>query len=330
MYKVSIIVPVYNSEKYIESCLNSLLRQNIDCYEIIVVNDGSDDKSLNILKQYSEKFSLIKVIDQENTGQSIARNNGLKAASGQYVQFVDSDDTIEPDCLKILYEASSANNLDILDFNYCIPGSGYNGPYVKETIISDQSCYGKDYLVQYINQFKKIPFPPVWSHFYRRQFLIENNIWFLGYNYFEDFLFNANAYFKATRVLYLDKCIYYYSPAENSTTKSSINPKKIHEFEFMSAEMSRFVEESCIKMPMDRFFSAYKNAMVQTFKDGLWEEYKIYFDRNLFRKTKFYLYKPENKLVYGLSKNHFWIFVMYCRVANIKRAILKKEIKSKI
>lgn len=321
MFKVSIIIPAYNCEQYIENCLDSLLRQDISSYEIIVIDDGSDDKSPQILKQYSKNYSFIKVINQENAGQSIARNNGLKEATGEYVQFVDSDDTLEPDCLNNLYETSSANNLDILDFNYCITGDEVKGQYVKETIISDIPRLGKDYFVQYINEYKKFPFPPVWAHFYRREFLVGKNICFFQHDYFEDYLFNANAYLNAERVLYLDRCIYDYSPNPYSTTKSRINPKKIQEFASMSTEISRIAEESGIKIPMDNFFSAYKNAVVQTFKERLWKSYKIYFDKNLFRETTFFLYKPENKLIYLLSKNHFWVFIVYCRVASIKRAI---------
>ena len=111
--KFSIIVPVYNVEKYIEKCLESILNQTYDNFEIIVINDGSTDNSKKILDNYKTN-KKIKIINQDNQGLSIARNNGLGAASGDYILFIDSDDYIEEELLSTLNK--NINNEDLIRF----------------------------------------------------------------------------------------------------------------------------------------------------------------------------------------------------------------------
>lgn len=111
---LSIIVPVYNTEEYLDECLQSMLHQDIsrDDYEIICVNDGSTDGSLDLLRRYEQEYPCVKVIDQENGGVCKARNAGLLAAQGDYVWYVDSDDYIQPDCLGQLKEKSESGKYD--------------------------------------------------------------------------------------------------------------------------------------------------------------------------------------------------------------------------
>ncbi len=116
---LSVIIPVYNTEKYIAECLESCLNQDLsaDDYEIICVNDGSTDRSLDILNDYSCKYSQIKVINKENFGVSEARNTGIKSAKGDYIWFVDSDDVIAPNCMNGLREKCIETNCDRLSFS---------------------------------------------------------------------------------------------------------------------------------------------------------------------------------------------------------------------
>ncbi len=108
--KVSIIVPVYNVEKYLKRCLDSLISQTLKDIEIICVNDGSKDNSDKILEEYARKDSRIIIINQENQGISVARNNGMDIAKGKYVGFVDSDDWVDSDFFEKLYNAAEKNN----------------------------------------------------------------------------------------------------------------------------------------------------------------------------------------------------------------------------
>ena len=99
--KISVIIPVYNVEKYLRICLESILNQNFKGYEIILINDGSTDNSLNICREYEKKYSNIIVINEENSGPSAARNKGLEYAKGKYISFIDSDDELLPNYFKI-------------------------------------------------------------------------------------------------------------------------------------------------------------------------------------------------------------------------------------
>lgn len=113
MVKISVIIPVYNSEKYLEQCLDSVINQDFKDIEIICVNDGSTDGSLSVLQKYKQ----IKLIDKKNTGAGDSRNKGLEIASGEYILFLDSDDFLEPEALKTLYNKACLSNCDILFFN---------------------------------------------------------------------------------------------------------------------------------------------------------------------------------------------------------------------
>ncbi len=98
--KISAIIPVYNSQQYLKNCLDSILNQDLQELELICVNDGSSDNSLNILNDYAKKDSRIKILNQQNQGQGAARNKGIKAAKGEYLIFVDSDDMIESSSIR--------------------------------------------------------------------------------------------------------------------------------------------------------------------------------------------------------------------------------------
>ena len=109
---VSVIIPVFDTECYLPTCLDSILNQTLDNIEIICINDGSTDNSLEILKNYQKKDNRIKIINKDNEGQGVARNIGIDNAVGEYIAFVDSDDFIKEDMLEKLYESSKNNNLD--------------------------------------------------------------------------------------------------------------------------------------------------------------------------------------------------------------------------
>ena len=116
MTKISIIVPVYNVEKYLKECLDSLINQTLEDIEIICINDGSTDNSLAILEEYQKKDSRIKVFSQRNQGVSAARNLGIEKATGEYLTFLDSDDRLELNTCEILYKETIAKNSDFLFF----------------------------------------------------------------------------------------------------------------------------------------------------------------------------------------------------------------------
>lgn len=118
MAKVSVIVPVYNVQKYIEKCLNSLVNQTLEDIEIIIVNDGSTDASKYIIEQYKEKYDNIKYYEKENGGLSDARNYGLQFATGKYIAFLDSDDYVDQNLYKRMYEKAQKEDSDMVECNF--------------------------------------------------------------------------------------------------------------------------------------------------------------------------------------------------------------------
>ncbi len=115
---ISIVVPVYNVEKYLAHCLDSLVNQTMREIEIVCVNDGSKDRSLEILQEYVLREKRIKVLDQQNTGVSVARNNALKHVTGEYYMFVDSDDWLDLETCEVAYNYAKQNGADCLMFSY--------------------------------------------------------------------------------------------------------------------------------------------------------------------------------------------------------------------
>ena len=114
MIKVSVIIPVYNVEIYIEKCINSLINQTLKEIEFIFVNDGSPDNSVSIIKKYQKKDKRIKLLEKENGGQASARNLGMKHAKGEYIAFVDSDDYVKENMYELMYNRAKKDNLDIV------------------------------------------------------------------------------------------------------------------------------------------------------------------------------------------------------------------------
>ena len=177
MVKVSVIVPVYNNEEYLDKCLSSLIGQSLEDIEIICVNDGSVDSSLDILNNYKQKDNRIVVLSQENQGAGASRNNGIDIANGEYISFVDADDWLEENALKKLYENAVRNNSEIVLFNSV---ERWPDSQTKERIYippDDETDY--DNLVFDYNYSKNLVMNAmfvVWSKIYRTSFIKENNI----------------------------------------------------------------------------------------------------------------------------------------------------------
>ncbi len=174
MNKVSIIIPVYNVEKYIDRCIQSILNQTFQDIEMILINDGSSDHSLEILRKYEKKHKNIHVFDQENSGPAIARNNGIQKVKTKYLMFIDSDDYIDNDYVETYYNA-------IKDTDYDVVMGGFrktDGNKVSFIRALDNGEFSK-YVVT----------GPV-SKIYRTSFIQENNIYYLDTNSSEDIYFS--------------------------------------------------------------------------------------------------------------------------------------------
>ncbi len=226
MVKVSIIVPVYNTEKFLEKCLGSLVSQTLKEIEIICVDDGSVDNSLNIIKKFAKEDSRIKVIEQENKKQGAARNNGTKIAKGEYIGFVDSDDWVDIDYYEKMYIAAKKYDSDIaLATNIRIG----NGKTKKRVNIEKEEFY-TDLQSKFdvCNQWKN-PCPT--NKIYRLSMLKENNVTWPEGCYCEDKLFTVQAVYWANGVVTVPNVNYYYyrNPKSTVNLASSSHVKKCTE-----------------------------------------------------------------------------------------------------
>ena len=221
--KVSVIVPVYNVEKYLKDCLNSVINQTLEDIEIICVNDGSTDNSLAILEDYAKKDSRIKIINQKNKGLSGARNTGMKHVQGEYVLFLDSADWLNEDALSKLYWSHLDDNLDMLFFqtvDYYEEDGRYELNQFGGMTAIDDSFEGKIFNYKDVASIIfKIPHS-AFNKLYSTSFLQRINASFPeGINY-EDLAFFYDVFLKAERVSILKKELLFYRIRENSISTS--------------------------------------------------------------------------------------------------------------
>lgn len=175
--KVSVIVPVYNASLYINRCIESILCQTFNDFELLLINDGSTDDSLDILKKYAKKDKRIKVIEQENMGVAKTRNKGISLAKGDYVAFVDNDDYIDEDYLKQFINNSKDQDIVI---------GGYRRVSLDDKEIMRYTLKDTDW--------SKYTFITPWARIFRREFLLKNKIEFFSSPIGEDVYFNLKAY----------------------------------------------------------------------------------------------------------------------------------------
>lgn len=211
MKKISVIVPIYNCEEYIERCLQSIINQTYKNLEIILINDGSTDGSIKICEKYKQSDYRIKLINQKNSGVSVARNNGIEISTGEYITFVDSDDYIDSK----MYE-ELINNIENCDIAVCKYVS------IKNEIMISQHC---NYNKKIINKKDIIPLflqgdvltAHLWNKLYKRDLF--DGIKFNNYNMLEDLDVMYRILDKCQNIAYIEKEYYYYVYNTSSLTK---------------------------------------------------------------------------------------------------------------
>lgn len=218
MAKVSIVVPVYNVEKYLARCLDSCINQSLQDIEIVCINDGSTDRSGIILEHYARLDSRMKIIYQENGGLSSARNTGVKNSTGKYILFVDSDDFISSIAAEKLFDNAEENNSDVVIFDYFWNHINPQGRKILSvTELSDKndgtSVFNIDTLERDFYAYLPVT---AWCKLYKKEFLTKNNITFLKGVIFEDVAYFAEIFVKAKRVTYISEPLYAYSVGHSS------------------------------------------------------------------------------------------------------------------
>ena len=212
---VSLIIPIYNAEKYLRRCLDSAMQQTFQDMEIIVVNDGSEDGSLDICREYEKMDSRFHIIDKENTGVSDSRNRAIDVAQGEYLQFLDSDDWITPDATESLVYAARKYDCDLViaDF-YRVDGAVFTEKqHIRERGLLTREQYA-EYMMQDPADFY---YGVLWNKLYRRSIIDEQQIRMnLELRWCEDFLFNLRFIRYARRFTAIQTPIYYYMKRKGS------------------------------------------------------------------------------------------------------------------
>ena len=256
MAKVSVIVPVFNVEKYLSKCLKSLIKQSIQDIEIICVNDGSYDSSGEILERYAKIDKRIKILNQENKGQATARNLGIIEASGEYLGFVDSDDWVDKDYFEKLYNSAKLYNADIAcaGFRRCRNGNGtIRKKYILPQVTDD------------INKKVRIDKIPadnyIWNKIYKREKWIESGIEFPEGRYFEDIAIVIKIMNLLGKMVTVPKTYYHYRKRGNSTVASNGDLHK-KDYEWAINELITYAKDNSIKLePVNKL---YRRIIIKT------------------------------------------------------------------
>lgn len=233
---VSIIIPVYNSEKYLCECVESVLRQTYNNIQIILINDGSTDRSKDICDSFAIKDGRIKVIHNNNHGVSYARNLGIENAVGEFICFLDSDDWLSPEFIETFLK-DFKNDIDLVYGGYAVYYENEMVQNVTATDVSKEICINKQFDFNSLDSRKR----ECWGVLYRREVLrdvrFDSNL-FVG----EDTLFFAKAMKQCRKVYYESKVLYNYRKLSESAINGSINLKKITEIESWFAIVRLFFD----------------------------------------------------------------------------------------
>lgn len=233
--QVSVIIPIYNTALYLEECLDSIINQTLESIEIICINDGSTDDSLNILLDYANRDNRIQIYAQCNRGLSAARNKGLEMANSPYIYFMDSDDILDLDALSYLFHEASTENLDIVYFDGNV---FYETPELEAKFPNEKTIYSYQRNTELnriyrgyelLSEFCRIKSyrAPVWIQFYSHSFLIRNNLNFYDGIIHEDELFTFTCMLCANRVSHRQKAFFRRRLRKNSIVTVPISMKNV-------------------------------------------------------------------------------------------------------
>ena len=322
---LSIIIPIYNVEKYLKKCLDSILGQTYTNLEIICVNDCSTDSCLNILEEYSEKDSRIKIINHDvNLGLGEARNTGLRNAKGEYVHFLDSDDYIIYDeAYQDLIDAvETADNPDILHFKF-------RNSYYDTNIFHLVSDENKTLYNKVINPKKNMSSYDnwqryVWTKLHKREFLLSNNIWFTPIRSMEDLQYSAETFVKCETLYYIDKVIVnYFNRIGSLVSKShTVLPEIVETFKH-NAKLYEVLPDELKYKFLGLDYYQIRSNISKAYQYG-------YINKNDLRKIKKDLsnYDVENYISTEMQQKRGELKINFDEIMSLKRIDSSKKTKN--
>ena len=308
--KVSIIIPVFNSENLLNDCLCSVQNQTLKDIEIICIDDGSTDNSLKILEDFSKKDYRFNVFHQENSGAGFSRNVALDKSNGEFILFLDSDDWIEKDSCEKLYNRATNLNSDLVLFDAVrhLPdnqsmdlihflGDGSNKDF--SSLVFDYELVKDKVLNAY--------FGVIWSKFYKKSFILENNIRFPHHKLYNDVEFHVKSMLLAKRISYFPKIFYHYNRiGQDSLQTLYVSSEEAMVFYDVMCGVKEFLLDN-------EFFDEFKSEFIEfTFKEfeRKLNEINDEFKPQYFEKIKLF-FKSLNISAHDLNKISFYYLVFY-------------------
>ena len=301
---VSVIVPVYNTEKYLRQCVDSIINQTYSNLEIILVDDGSTDKSGEICDDYGRIDNRVKVVHKPNGGQSSARNHALNICSGEYVSFIDSDDWLELDMYERLVTAIKEENAQVAICDIIVWENNRNTKAIhssstgKKVILKDND----DIFFHFVKPNPLIKFEE-WNKLYRRDII--GNVRFVEGQLYEELFFDRIVFDKVSKLVAISTALYNYRLNRPGGTNSSFNIKRLSKLEELDKYVERFKSKGradicrayqiyAVKSTIALYRLAYKHGASCKTKKALKLKYNDYYKESGIRGWRFLLfyYKP--------------------------------------
>lgn len=335
MKDITIVVPVYNSEKYISRCLDSILRQNMDNYDLLLINDGSTDRSKEIIEDYEKKYDNIKVINQSNHGVSYTRNYAIKNVKTKYIMFIDNDDYIDKDYVKTLYNTIESSDYDMVF-------SGYRRTNVKGEVTVEIKLIDSEWS-------KFVVFTP-WAKIFKTDFLRDNNIYFLENNIGEDTYLCLLSVLTSNNMKVIDYVGYNWfinDESVSNTSQTNINKVNVYKllnscydeiikrnlldknYEIIQAHFTRYSYWFIIYATFNSSFFTIRREYKKLFK-WLSERFPNYKKSNFFTMKKPEAEEPKARKGYYrmhlMNRKHLGVLYIYAYNKYRKLVALKKKI----
>ena len=309
--KISVIVPIYNAELYLEECIHSVLNQTLRDIELLLIDDGSTDGSFRICEEYSKKDNRVQVFRNKNVGQGLERNFGVKKAAGEYIAFLDSDDQYKEDALERLYQKAMETNADMVSGGYV---DVCNHEIIKEHLLGnrilDSTEKIKKVMADLISYEKKEGYDgciAVWDSIFKKQLLIDNNIQFLSERdiYSEDLLYKLMVMSCSRKIIFCNDITYLYRVNDTSFTNrisESVLNRITNLYDEIILRFEEFLQE----------FNLKERLVNRTFFTLRFNIKKVSKSRDV---KKFYKMIFENKKLMGIvvtyKPNNLKNFVIY-------------------
>ena len=258
--KVSIIIPVYNAEKYISKCLDSILNQTEKDFEIIIIDDGSQDRSLERCKYYGKNDKRVKVLHQENSGVSKARNTGIKHSNGDYITFVDIDDYVDKEYIERFLNVQKKYNAELVCSGHVIEKK-FNR--IKKVMYENEIIKKENIILSFLSFFDRISTAP-WAKLYKADIIKRFNIYFPeDVPYAEDAIFNIQYYSYINSVIITNDVLYFYNYKDSESAVKKYYPDLYkYLYQVFTKKQEFFVNKNCEKI----------------YKQELYDQQKYYFE----------------------------------------------------